>query len=134
MEVSRDDVVLLVGAEERLAVVDEVADERGRQEREVGEEDDAHLELGGREDERQAGPEHQAGAEDDEPDPAVEVAEDGDDLVDLRLVVVEKGLVEHIADGAANAQLRQVEKAEQVLQRGGQPDEVSPQRVEKDFP
>ena len=88
MEVSSDDVVLLVGAEERLAVVDEVADERGRQEREVGEEDDAHLELGGREDERQAGPEHQAGAEDDEPDPAVEVAEDGDDLVDLRLVVV----------------------------------------------
>lgn len=124
-------IVLLIGTKEGLTVIDEVTDKRGCEKSEVGEIDDAQLEHCVREDERKEGTKHETGAENDESDPAIKIAENRNDLVDFPFVMLEEGLIEHITNSAADAQLGQVEEAKQVLQRGGQAHEVRSQCVQE---
>lgn len=45
--------------------------------------------------------------------------------------MLEKRLVQHVADSAADTELSEIEKAEQVLKRGGEPHKIGSQTVEE---
>lgn len=64
----------------------------------------------------------------------IEISQYRDNLLYPVPVSVENRFVKHIADGSSDAQLRQIEKAKQVLHRTRQPDKVRPQFLKKYLP
>ena len=131
LEVDGDHIIALVGAKQGLPVIDEITDEGGSQKGEISKIDYSEMNTGTGEYVRQKTGEQQPGAQNQQSHIAIEIAQHRDDFLYLVPVAVENRFVKHIADGSSDAQLGQIEKAQQVLHRPRQPDKVRPQLLKK---
>ena len=104
LEIGCHYIVLLVGIEQYGAVVDEIADERGGEQREEGEIDDAQLEDGVLEHEGEEGTDDDACCQHKTADVAVKAAKDRYDSAYLVSVPLGNGLIECIAHRGSHAQ------------------------------
>ena len=100
LEIGRHNIVLLVGIEQYGAVVDEIADERGGEQREEGEIDDAQLEDGVLEHEGEEGTDDDACRQHKTANITVKATEDRDYPADFFPVALGNGLIECIAHRA----------------------------------
>ena len=131
LEIGGDDIVALVGTEEGLLIINEVADKGGCQEAIESGKHDGHADTDIGEDKGQEQRKNNTSYQNDDADPTVEVTEDGDDFIDLGPVLIIKGLIEYIADGSTYAQLYNIEKAQQVVEGTGKANEIGSQRIEE---
>ena len=104
LEIGRHHIVLLVGIEQYGAVVDEIADERGGEQREEGEIDDAQLEDGVLEHEGEEGTDDDACRQHKTANITVKATEDRDYPADFFPVALGNGLIECIAHRGSHAQ------------------------------
>ncbi len=131
------DVSPLVGHQEVLFVVEQVAHQGGGQEGEVGGVDGAEGDAfgdGAGEDPRDKGGEGEPEQGDGEADEAEEPAEERDEFGDLCPVAPVEGGVEHLGDGSGDPEVGEVQKADIAHHGGGQADELGAELFEKDTP
>ena len=134
LKINSDYIVTLVGAQQGLPVINKITDESGSQKCKISKIDYSEANAGIGEYIGQEAGQKQSRTQNQQSYITIEISQYRNNLLYPVPISVENRFVKHIADGSSDAQLRQIEKAKQVLHRTRQPDKVRPQFLKKYLP
>ena len=132
LEICIDDILLLIGTDQQLAIVEDVASYGLSQESIESEIDQEQPRAEIAEPEGEEKTNNQSDAANYEADAPIEISQHGHDLVDLLMVVFLKWFIEEVYNASADAELCHTEETHDIGEHAREADELSAETGEED--